>query len=584
MIRARSSRIVVRRRRAAREEGGYVVVVSTLLIVVLLGMVALALDVAVLYARTQEVQRTADAAALAGVAYLPRTDIAITKAIETAERNGFTASASIDVNAGTDPLSPRRLKVTITDHNVPSFFGGMFTNGLSVSRTAVAEYFAKIPLGSAYNSIGTGDLAASAPTPSGKQGFWLAAGGFCTAKEDGDALLSRYDGTRPADLDVGLCGPQGGDPPQRHLNTEYNPGGYDYLVTVPCAAPGVMGSCPGGAGYAVQVYDPIFDPTSEINPGDTRIDYRNLNFVDEGDWNSVRVTTTFASFPADWTTPYDRSDDIAITTNVYGTCLSSPCPETGRWVTLFNVPANQYGTWRVNVSTAANEAMSFGTNAFALRAVALGTPSPIAHGPSLLCSSLLTPTCPSISGESTMGVYANAPASATGGQVEFFLAKLAPARDFRGKRVKVTLWDPGEGALKLEILPPGGGAPTPFEWRTWYPGLTRLDGTAILDEAAGWTAAGPISATEIDVSGTVLLPTPDNWDASTRAGSDRFNDRNVSVELTIPTNYGLDGAGNEVSLADAGWWKIRYTTAAGVVTDRTTWSLELLDEPVHLVG
>ena len=32
------------------------------------------------------------------------------------------------------------------------------------------------------------------------------------------------------------------------------------------------------------------------------------------------------------------------------------------------------------------------------------------------------------------------------------------------------------------------------------------------------------------------------------------------------------------------WWRIRYTTTTGTVTDRTTWSVNILGNPVHLVA
>jgi hypothetical protein len=50
------------------------------------------------------------------------------------------------------------------------------------------------------------------------------------------------------------------------------------------------------------------------------------------------------------------------------------------------------------------------------------------------------------------------------------------------------------------------------------------------------------------------------------------------LELTVdlPLDY-VTRYGTKV------WWKIRYTVA-GSPTDRTTWSVRIIGDPVHLVG
>ncbi len=59
--------------------------------------------------------------------------------------------------------------------------------------------------------------------------------------------------------------------------------------------------------------------------------------------------------------------------------------------------------------------------------------------------------------------------------------------------------------------------------------------------------------------------------------------RLVELTLTIPANYGLDNSGNEAALPDDGWWRIRYNFGTGTVRDRTTWSVKLVGDPVHLI-
>ena len=60
--------------RLVREESGVMAVVFALIIVVLIGLAAFAIDIARWYVEGQKVQRTVDAAALAGATY-PPTDL-----------------------------------------------------------------------------------------------------------------------------------------------------------------------------------------------------------------------------------------------------------------------------------------------------------------------------------------------------------------------------------------------------------------------------------------------------------------------------------------------------------------------------
>ena len=67
----------------------------------------------------------------------------------------------------------------------------------------------------------------------------------------------------------------------------------------------------------------------------------------------------------------------------------------------------------------------------------------------------------------------------------------------------------------------------------------------------------------------------------------------MNIEIKIPTTYGLDTNGDELtSLPFDGWWKIKYfptldTTKTpvvpGLVSDRATWTVQLVGDPVHLV-
>jgi hypothetical protein len=193
-------------------------------------------------------------------------------------------------------------------------------------------------------------------------------------------------------------------------------------------------------------------------------------------------------------------------------------------------------------------------------------------------------------------VYANASAGAT----DFTLAKLSPAQYFRGKRVQVLLWDPGEGAQSIQILNPEN-SPVEVKYRTWNPGLGLADPAGNTAQTADYNAIQDITSASVlvpadshkvnvggSVSDTGAIAPP--WltiaPMSPRSGQSLYNGRMLSLEIDVPTTYGCAPPNfspcQEAPLADDGWWKIRYTTGTDV-TDRSTWSVQLLGDPVHLV-
>src|SRR3970040_926192 len=78
---------------ATAKEQGQTLLMFVLALTVLLGFVAMAIDVGLLYEDRRHLQNTADAAALAGVAELPKDPAAArTRAIEWAANNGVPSS------------------------------------------------------------------------------------------------------------------------------------------------------------------------------------------------------------------------------------------------------------------------------------------------------------------------------------------------------------------------------------------------------------------------------------------------------------------------------------------------------------
>ncbi len=569
-------------------EGAYVAVMTALIITVLLMAIGLAVDLAAWYSRSSTLQRAADAAALAGVTATPNRVAQRSIATQSLEKSGIVNGANgMTVTMTFITGSANRMHIEVIDSQVPGFFSRWFRDSPTIARSATAQFIQSISMGSALNALGTGDKAGMTPDGS-TQDFWLAAGGFCTAKEDGDRLLSLSDGTRVYNSPTHVCGhtdpanPNGID---AHVNTDYDPAGYTYNLAVPCPAVMVDGECPWNvatttAPITLEVYDPSYSPATGNPDAFFRLDSRMVGSTHPA-YNAMSITTTYAIYRPD-STPDDHTDDAPsqIVAPSFGTCMA-PCGDTNTWVPLVTIPAGSPGgNYRVQVYTQQGEANSFGHNVFAFRARVGATFSPCSSVPASVAYSV---SCPSIAGDDSISVYANK----SGAVADMYLARLAPASDYRGKRIRILLWDPGEGAKQIQILPPGSTTPFNFTYKTWDPGLTRTDGTKILDKAEGWVA--PISTNTLDVStygsvsgwyGGDFYPM---WNSNSRFSAWRYNDRMVAIELTVPRNYGRNGSGAEVALPDDGWWKIRYISDTGQVTDRTTWSVGLAGDPVHLV-
>jgi hypothetical protein len=578
---------VVSRRNARRREApekGYIAVVTALIMTVLLMIIGIAVDFASWYARSSTLQRVSDAAALAGVTAAPNRANQLAIARESLAKNGIVDGVNgITVATAIEPGSANRLRVTVTDRKVQGFFTSWFRDAPVIQRSSAAEYIQKISLGSALNAIGTGDLAGMTPTGV-TQDFWLAVSGNCTAKEDGDQLLAASDGNRKVDSDEYVCNHASTPHPDAtnaQINADYDPAGYTYYVTVPCPGLEVNGQCPLGAaavgsdGIDIQAYDPWYSPNSG-DPTDFRVDRKALASPAHPAWNTTQVTTTFDVYAPD-STPDDLSNDLVsrMRSTPFSSCQDSSCVAPDPWVTIATIPpGSPGGRYRVQVYTQQSEADSFGHNVFALRAR-----SGAAFVP---CTTVLDPSCPSVAGDESMSVFANK----SGAVAEMYLAKLAPASDYRGKRVRILLWDPGEGAKQIQILPPGSSTPVLFSHRTWDPGLKRLDGSRLEDKAEGWGSRLTTDTLQVGTdgifTGTFDAVTYPQWNPDSRYSQSKYNDRMVAIEINVPRDYGYTG-GVPTPLPDNGWWKIRYVSDTGVVQDRTTWSVTLAGDPVHLV-
>jgi uncharacterized membrane protein len=102
------------RRRRATEAGYAAIMVALIVPTIGIACAAVAVDTGSWYVEMQMTQKAADAAALAGVPYLPQDlPSARTRALEVASRNGFDNSGNDTVTVGLGDKATQ-LKVTIS--------------------------------------------------------------------------------------------------------------------------------------------------------------------------------------------------------------------------------------------------------------------------------------------------------------------------------------------------------------------------------------------------------------------------------------------------------------------------------------
>ena len=125
-----------RLRHMRRDEGGSVLVMIAILLPVMLGMAALAIDVAGWYQTRRQLQSAADAAALAGMQDLPTSATASTDAQNYVIKNASGAGTTVTTPFNSDS---NQIKVTVTK-SYPSIFGGLLGLGsVQISASAVAK-------------------------------------------------------------------------------------------------------------------------------------------------------------------------------------------------------------------------------------------------------------------------------------------------------------------------------------------------------------------------------------------------------------------------------------------------------------
>ena len=546
-----------------RDERGFAAVLVALLFpVVFLACAALSVDTARWYVEAENVQSAVDAAALAGVVWMPGDfDNAKSAALAVAKNNGFDAASpnlTVRVEHGE---KASQLKVTISSRISNAFGSAIGTPTTVVSRSAVADYAGGLSMGSPCNDFGSDPDSAAAggvsTNCSDAGDFWANVGGPKSDKGSGDAYQngacpSKYDG----------CTAAGG------TNTDYDPNGYLYEVTVAKAVsnfrleafdPALIhvgdhcaSNLSGAAGLSAANTPGVADPATRYVSGDGKYCTGDNAFAASNDatlgfTNQVNTSFTVRAMGSD----SDPSRPLTWPAMDTSTCpgartypgydgplktaldVSSPGYQKDvadtfrRWVTLCSNSSVQAGTTlAIQVKTnGLGFDLAAGHNRFALRAYSATSPS--------------SNNDIAISAFNKMAVYANV----KNGSSRFFLTRLPSSA--AGQMLNVSLFDIGDlggasGTLKF-VAPAESGI-----------------------TFSNCRAAGKVTGTVPDCTFTA---------------NSTFNGRWQQVYIPIPGNYTCSDA-----LATGCWVKLYYDfPLAGSPNDTTSWAASVDGQPVRLV-
>jgi len=403
-------------RRGASSERGYIAVMFCLLLSGLVLFAGFAVDVGGWYAQASRIQRAADAAALAGVVYMPDLTQATTAARATATRNGFTHGGDIVVTVAAVSGNTHQLKVSIEDKKVQQYFSRIAINNPKIARASTSEYVLPVPLGSPTNTLGNQSNLDT-------QNLWASISGPGTDKNNGD----------PYSTKCGAGQTSSGSPPTCTGNTgasgEYRTTGYLYSIEVP----------PAGVNQTLTVQ--VWDAGNY-----ERLSYANIENADQGD-----VNTSFELFKPTLT-PLDSTTYTDSTYSLNTKCVTG----TGRWiianeanlltyknkfVTLCTVVVPAAGTYHLQVKSSAIPGVTDsgnGWNQFSLKATLTGA------------------TQPALFGYGDLSLFNNLQGQFGNLTANFYLAQIG--QQYAGKSLTVSLFDPGDGASGtyfVNILKPG---------------------------------------------------------------------------------------------------------------------------------
>ncbi len=514
----------------AENDQGYAIALVALLLIPLLGFMALAIDVGAWYTQATKVQRAVDASALSSVVWMPDEARARIVAQETMGKHGIDFS---ETYTDTDGAVRNRWDPPIIER----VSGNDFQVRVVLTDNNAPVYFGKLFVD---NVAITRQAIAEfvKPVPLGSR-----SNTFGNDLPDGcDSVVAACAGAGPhVGFWAAINGPRephtSGDPFSTEcLNQNSRPctntdndgvelrrDGYLFAVEVPQNAVGST------------VVVSLKSPRHAVGTGIS-------GNMGDGFSTSLPMNTKFSIFDADGsilTTPTDTllpgcfegHGGERVFDGVSGVVQDT------NWVNFCTFVPSQADVYPIRVQSSGffgEEPDASGSNSYSIKAVSsLGD-------------------SPSVYAIGDMGIMSNQGAS------RFEFAEIV--EQHAGKTLQVKLFDPGDsndsGTYSLRFVGPSGALVPDCTYRSWRTGEAKP--TTFTDGKEG-------GASHCNI-------------VTRSSGVSLFNDRWLEVRIEIP------GPGLYACAPDC-WWTIDYEIpGTAAPTDRTTWSVAVLGDPVRLVG
>ncbi|MGH1505033.1 MAG: pilus assembly protein TadG-related protein [Acidimicrobiales bacterium] len=545
-------------------EKGYVMAVTALMLIPMLVFTAFATDVGAWYVRAQEIQRAADAAALAAVVWMPDDTVAATVAVDVAGRNGFVDQPGDFDDATADlpqvqvtQVGSQRVRVDIRAEG-DLYFGSVIESfePPAITRFATAEYILPVPMGNPTSALGTGVDTAYGIVDN----FHLVSNGRCDRRRNGDFISSEHSRA---------CN-------ERDQNGEFNPmydaSGHAFVVDVP--ADPTNGDLPA-ASWELQIRMTCYDN----GPNDMEVtvfpaDDTPLNDYDNEDFTALAGPTQFnqtnctnGGNPGDTTSDWRRAG-VSAGDAVTGTGDDAPWQD----VITFTEP----GRHVIRLRNPSNDTNNANRGRYSLRVKATG----VADNGRWACSRIanpvpavtVTPTCPAIYARDWMTVRTDS-SMLPDGTTEATLYLAAIEEVHAGKTLQITLFDAADGIDYVQVIDPAGN-PIDLEWNT-------VDNSDFgYGQNGGNDLFNPLVDSTTTYDQTCNTPTGTEPCLRDPQGNNFMQDRTLLMQVELPNDYScVDDGVNPVDC----WWKVKYVDNNGSIGEVTTWNVRVIGDPVRLI-
>jgi hypothetical protein len=426
-----------------------------------------------------------------------------------------------------------------------TYFGKVVLSEVDIARAATSSYILPVPLGNPGSSLGSG-LNPPAVPGAPPENLLLAVNGYCQGYQNGDPF------------GVGWFGGSGSC--SGTANTRYDAEGYDFVIDF--SGPAGLNS-PVVGQWDLQIFEP-----------------GSCNQNSEGG-TTARLETTLWKGDDTLFTDDDNKVPANLVLGENGSGLprlwaANACGDaTSQWVKAYEIDADSdQGRWILRTRALAVNSETR-LNSFGLRVVPRNTNTP--------CGSILPSTsCPQLYARSWLPIFIpstirdvnenNQTTFAGSPSALFYLANVPEVH--KNKVLEIKLFDPGEGMHNMQVLAPDN---------TRYP-FTR----AVLPEN-GTQSAFVANSNTCTVTNAALTDsvTAQNvpYECLDVTGA-IYNGDELTIRIQIPNDYACVPDDPMTAAVDGPncWWRVRYqpqNTTNGV-TDRTTWSIRVIGDPIRL--